>query len=400
MSYCHSLASIDFAKGFGPLPGAVIRDRFANATCLSGLATPTLVTTGTTSTCLGETITLSVNQVAGATYVWSGPNGFTANGPSVSRTNLSLADFGSYNVNASINGCTYVPKPVVVKQQCISLVYPVNDAQICSGEDLPIALTLNAVAKPSTKIEVQVSNAGGSFANPIVVGSFTNTNIVNTALVGTRILASGNYKLRFVTTHNGQVNTDVVQYGLSVSAGTATPPTPAPKSVCIGESIQLLGPNNGFANQWLDLTGDVLSTATNYTVPNVETDLTISLKQTETVSTTFGRSQITSGAYITPATNYGNWFRVYRDLKITGFNINVAAAGLGYIAIIDSTTKERVAYAPLNFVAGLNTVSGLSLNLKPGIYRLSGFANVNIYRTLTTSVYPFSIPGVCEMKMS
>ena len=46
--------------------------------------------------CVGETINLTVNQQAGATYTWTGPNGYTATGVSPSRPNCTLNMAGTY----------------------------------------------------------------------------------------------------------------------------------------------------------------------------------------------------------------------------------------------------------------------------------------------------------------
>jgi PKD repeat protein len=46
--------------------------------------------------CVGETIHLTVNQQAGATYSWTGPNGYTATGVNPSRPNCTLDMAGTY----------------------------------------------------------------------------------------------------------------------------------------------------------------------------------------------------------------------------------------------------------------------------------------------------------------
>jgi len=46
--------------------------------------------------CVGETINLTVNQQAGATYTWTGPNGYTSSGASPSRPNCTLNMAGTY----------------------------------------------------------------------------------------------------------------------------------------------------------------------------------------------------------------------------------------------------------------------------------------------------------------
>src|SRR5204863_3279884 len=56
--------------------------------------------------CEGATIALSTPTVAGATYSWTGPNGFTSALQNPTRTNATTADAGSYSVTITVNSCT------------------------------------------------------------------------------------------------------------------------------------------------------------------------------------------------------------------------------------------------------------------------------------------------------
>ena len=68
---------------------------------------PAMPTAGNTGPyCTGGTIALSASTVAGATYAWSGPNGFTSASQSPSIPNATAAMAGPYSVTASVNGCT------------------------------------------------------------------------------------------------------------------------------------------------------------------------------------------------------------------------------------------------------------------------------------------------------
>jgi gliding motility-associated-like protein len=58
--------------------------------------------------CSGQTLTLSVTPLAGATYLWTGPAGFseTTTATTVTVPNVSVAQAGIYSVNAVVNACT------------------------------------------------------------------------------------------------------------------------------------------------------------------------------------------------------------------------------------------------------------------------------------------------------
>ncbi|MCC6599780.1 MAG: immunoglobulin domain-containing protein [Crocinitomicaceae bacterium] len=55
--------------------------------------------------CAGEQLNLSANTINGATYSWTGPNGYSANIQNPAIINTQLGHAGTYNVSATVNGC-------------------------------------------------------------------------------------------------------------------------------------------------------------------------------------------------------------------------------------------------------------------------------------------------------
>src|SRR5205823_73393 len=55
--------------------------------------------------CEGATISLSTPAVTGATYAWTGPNGFTSSDQNPTRANAATADAGTYSVTITVDGC-------------------------------------------------------------------------------------------------------------------------------------------------------------------------------------------------------------------------------------------------------------------------------------------------------
>ena len=55
---------------------------------------------------IGETIRLAASTVAGATYIWAGPNGFTSTlqNPTIANATVEMA--GTYSVNVIVGGCS------------------------------------------------------------------------------------------------------------------------------------------------------------------------------------------------------------------------------------------------------------------------------------------------------
>src|SRR4029079_7799079 len=66
-------------------------------------ATPTASNGG--PYCAGAQISLSTPFVSGATYSWTGPNGFTSSLQNPTRANATTADAGTYSVTITLNGC-------------------------------------------------------------------------------------------------------------------------------------------------------------------------------------------------------------------------------------------------------------------------------------------------------
>lgn len=69
--------------------------------------------------CAGQTLNLSSTGLAGATYSWTGPSGFTSNQQNPTVSNVSAIDTGSYVVTVSVGKCCkYVARTYVNIKKC------------------------------------------------------------------------------------------------------------------------------------------------------------------------------------------------------------------------------------------------------------------------------------------
>ncbi|MCC6725536.1 MAG: gliding motility-associated C-terminal domain-containing protein, partial [Saprospiraceae bacterium] len=79
---------------------------------------PLLVTTSSTDVnspaCRGELVQLNVSPVAGATYQWNGPQGFTANVPNPVLPSATTGQAGDYTATLTIDGCSFEAAPAEV----------------------------------------------------------------------------------------------------------------------------------------------------------------------------------------------------------------------------------------------------------------------------------------------
>jgi hypothetical protein len=62
--------------------------------------------------CVGNTLTIAASAINGATYNWTGPNGFTSTDQSINITDVTLVNQGVYEVTAYVNGCANAPASI------------------------------------------------------------------------------------------------------------------------------------------------------------------------------------------------------------------------------------------------------------------------------------------------
>ncbi|MCK9561371.1 MAG: endo-1,4-beta-xylanase [Bacteroidales bacterium] len=129
--------------------------------------TPTLTTNS--PVCVGATLTLSTNTVAGATYSWSGPNGFTSSVSGISRQNASVAMSGTYTVTHTVQGCTSIERSVNVS------VNPIPDAPLVTT---PVTYAQNADATTLEAVGTAVlwyNSANAGTGTPVAPKPATTT---------------------------------------------------------------------------------------------------------------------------------------------------------------------------------------------------------------------------------
>ncbi|MEM9921569.1 MAG: gliding motility-associated C-terminal domain-containing protein, partial [Bacteroidota bacterium] len=95
---------------------------------------PSPIVIASSPVCAGDTIRLSTNVVAGATYQWTGPDNFQFDGPETFIANVGSANAGNYAVRIDVNGCTS-PFSIPVNVE----VRPIPDVPILEAVD-PICI--------------------------------------------------------------------------------------------------------------------------------------------------------------------------------------------------------------------------------------------------------------------
>lgn len=75
---------------------------------------PIAVAGGTTPVCTGTTLSLTAVTVAGATYSWTGPNGFVSASQNPVLPNVAVTGGGTYVLIVTLNGCNSIPSNVII----------------------------------------------------------------------------------------------------------------------------------------------------------------------------------------------------------------------------------------------------------------------------------------------
>ncbi|SMD16873.1 PKD-like domain-containing protein, partial [Pedobacter nyackensis] len=110
----------------------------------------TPVVTNNSPICVGNPLTLSAQQVNGATYTWTGPNGFTSNLQNPVINNVTLNNEGVYSVRITVGQCSASANTSVVVNR--PAIVTANNDQIVCANNAVIAISGNVSGGSSTGI--------------------------------------------------------------------------------------------------------------------------------------------------------------------------------------------------------------------------------------------------------
>jgi hypothetical protein len=155
-------------------------------------ATPTASNGG--PYCEGDTIQLNTPAVTGATYAWSGPNGFTSTLQNPTIPNCVKANQGTYAVTVTVNGCTSPTgsTTVTVDTAIGSItIAPVGPTTFCTGGSVTLNSNfptgnhwyLNGVKINGAISQSYVATAAGSYQDIVSVGGCSSASNTITVTV-------------------------------------------------------------------------------------------------------------------------------------------------------------------------------------------------------------------------
>jgi PKD repeat protein len=139
-----------------------------------------------TPVCVGNTLNLSATTISGATYAWSGPNGFISSSQNPSITNVNLINDGIYSVIATVNGCGNVSSNTTVIINSLPTVSITNPATVCTL--VPVDLTTASITNGSS------SGLIYSYWNNLLATSVLSNQ--------TSVLTAGTYYIKGLNSNN------------------------------------------------------------------------------------------------------------------------------------------------------------------------------------------------------
>ena len=146
-------------------PGCASVNRTLNVVVRSSTAA---IAGSNTPLCTGSVLNLTVNTIAGATYVWQGPNGFTSTQQNPSLSNVQPVQSGNYSLTVSFAGCGSATQtiPVVIFPNATGI--QISAAQtLCSGSSLTLTGTSVSGATMSWVGPNSFTASGSSISVPV-----------------------------------------------------------------------------------------------------------------------------------------------------------------------------------------------------------------------------------------
>ncbi|MEI6765669.1 MAG: glycine rich domain-containing protein [Bacteroidota bacterium] len=169
--------------------------------CGNCIAPAIPVASNNTPVCAGDTLKLFASTVPGATYIWSGPNGFTSTAQNPKIPNSGTAAAGTYSVSSTNGSCS---------SNAATTTATVNAAPSSAYTWLPLTATINS------NVTFTPAVTGASYSWTFQSGTPATSSAQNPVVQWT---TSGNYSTSLTVTQNGCSSTT----SSSITATTCAP---------------------------------------------------------------------------------------------------------------------------------------------------------------------------------
>jgi gliding motility-associated-like protein len=124
---------------------------------------PVAVANSNSPVCIGSTIHLTTPPVTNATYLWTGPNGYTSTLQNPNITNATSTNAGVYSMVFTVKGCSSMPITVVVNVDDLPVANAGPNQTICLSTPV---VSLNGSVTGGTTTGIWTTAGSGSFSVP------------------------------------------------------------------------------------------------------------------------------------------------------------------------------------------------------------------------------------------
>lgn len=230
---------------------------------------PTPTATANGPICAGNALLLGTSAVSGATYTWSGPNGFSSSQQNPSIANATIAATGTYSVTVTVSGCASAAGTVAaVVNPTPAMPTAASNSPLCIGDNL----TLTASTSYTGAVTWLWTGPNG----------FTSTQ-QNPTLPNVTAAEAGNYAVMATATAGGCAS-------LPKTVAVVINPTP------VIASVSATNPSNcNTATGSIALNG--LAANTSYTVSYTKNGTPVTATVTTNASGVLVINGLTSGVY-------------------------------------------------------------------------------------------------------
>lgn len=354
--------------GCTSLPGAT------NVTVNTAPATPTA--SSNSPVCTSSAINLTTPTVTGATYSWTGPNGFTSTqqNPTVSSATAAMA--GTYSVSVTIGGCASLAgtTSVAINSSPVAAFTASPTSTMCSGA---VQFTDNTTGNPSSWL-----------------WNFGDGQTSTTQSPAYNYITSGTYTVTLTSTNNCGNNQIVKTNYITINIPNA--PTATGASRCGTGTVPLTGTGTGVLHWFSSATGGTdLGTGTSYTTPSISSTTTYYLEnhlvqasQNVGPLSTFATGQYSNTAYTLN-------FNCLAPCTLVSVAVDKQTAGN---VLIQLTTSTGTVLQSGTFAvpAGASRVTlNWPLTVGTGL-KLVGPA-AWLYRVNTPGTFPYTLAGLVSI---
>ncbi len=157
---------------------------------------------GTQMLCAGDTLTLQANTGSGYSYEWRRNGGDLADS---TRAAFVATTPGEYAVQVSTTGCAVLSQPTVLTSTgCVVNAITTNTvaASLCAGETTQVQFNASGTFGADNYFTAQLSDASGSFANPVVIGTLPGTTSGTiSATIPANVQTGTGFRIRVVSSN-------------------------------------------------------------------------------------------------------------------------------------------------------------------------------------------------------